>query len=131
MSTMDELNETRFTQRVRQHLNCGLQDLPPTTLSRLEVARQSALAHQKMAIHQSVLAMAGSFVHRYVDHLHLRQVFVVLALVVGIASYTVWHADRNIAELGAIDSALLADDLPVAALTDKGFDAWLKSSSAQ
>lgn len=128
---MNEANELRFAQRARQHLNRGLHELPPATVSRLEAARQIALARQKLAAHQSVLATAGSFVHRYADHLHLRQVLVVLALVAGIASYTAWHADQNIAELGAIDSALLADDLPVAALTDKGFDAWLKSSSAQ
>ena len=131
MNKVNEPNELRFAQRVRQHLNRGLHELQPATVSRLEAARQIALTHQKATVHQSVLATAGSFVLRHVDHLHLRQMLVVLALVTGVASYTVWHADRNIAEMGAIDSALLADDLPIAALTDKGFDAWLKSSSAQ
>jgi hypothetical protein len=54
-----------------------------------------------------------------------------LALLIGVTAYTVWNADQQITELEAIDSALLADDLPIGALTDKGFDAWLKSSSAQ
>jgi hypothetical protein len=125
------MNELHFAHRVRQHLNLGLHDLPGTTIDRLDAARQLALAHQKVALHQSVLAAAGSFVYRHVEHLHLRQVFAALLLATGVACYTYWHADQSIAELGAIDSALLADDLPIGALTDKGFDAWLKSSSAQ
>ena len=125
------MNELHFGYKVRQHLNRGLHDLPPATLSRLDAARQRALAHQKIAVHQSVLATAGSFVQHQFDNLHLKQVLLALALLIGIASYTVWNADQQIAELEAIDSALLADDLPIGALTDKGFDAWLKSSSAQ
>lgn len=125
------MNELHFAHRVRQQLNGGLHDLPPSMLGRLQAARELALSHQKVAGHQSVLAAAGNFVHRQFDQLHLKQVLAALALVSGIASYTYWHADQGIAELGAIDSALLADDLPIAALTDKGFDAWLKSSSSQ
>lgn len=125
------MNELHFAHRVRQQLNSGLHDLPPSTLGRLQAARELALAHQKIAVHQSVLAAAGSFLHRQFDQLHLKQVLAALALVTGIATYTYWHADESIAELGAIDSALLADDLPIGALTDKGFDAWLKSSSPQ
>lgn len=125
------MNELHFGYKVRQHLNKGLHDLPPATLSRLDAARQKALAHQKIVVHQSVLAMAGSFVHHQFDNLRLKQVLMAVALLIGVASYTVWNADQQITELEAIDSALLADDLPIGALTDKGFDAWLKSSSAE
>lgn len=125
------MNELHFAHRVRQHLNRGLHEMPPATVGRLEAARKQALEHQKIVVHHSVLAAAGSFFHRHFDHLHFKQVIAALALVTGIASYTYWHADQSIAELEAIDSALLADDLPIGALTDKGFDAWLKNSSAQ
>lgn len=125
------MNELHFGYKVRQHLNRGLHDLPPTIADRLDAARQRALAHQKIAVHQSVLAAAGSFVQHQFDNLHLKQVLIALAVVIGVASYTAWNADQQITELEAIDSALLADDLPIGALTDKGFDAWLKSSSAQ
>ncbi|MBI4741584.1 MAG: DUF3619 family protein [Betaproteobacteria bacterium] len=125
------MNELHFAHRVRQHLNRGLHDLSPATAGRLEAARELALEHKRIAVHQSALAIAGSYVHRHFDHLHLKQVLAALALVTGIAFYTYWHADQSIAELEAIDSALLADDLPIGALTDKGFDAWLKSSSVQ
>jgi hypothetical protein len=124
------MNELHFTYKIRQHLNRGLQ-LPAGTLKRLEGARQLALAQQKVAEHQSVLAGAGSFVLHQVDNLHLKQVLLALAVVLGIASYTYWYADQSITEIEIIDSALLSDDLPIAAFTDKGFDAWLKSSASQ
>lgn len=125
------MNELHFAHRIRQHLNCGLHDLQPATLSRLEAARQHALAHQKVAVHQSVLAAAGSFVQHHVEGLHLKQVLTGLAILIGVAFFTFWQADQNIAELEAIDSALLADDLPIGAFTDKGFDAWVKRDSPQ
>jgi len=125
------MNELYFAHRVRQHLNRGLHELPPTTIGRLEAARQRALAQQRVAVHRTVLASAGSFVHRHLDHLHLKQILAGLVLISGIAFYTYWHADQSIAELGAIDSALLADDVPIGALTDKGFEVWLKSARSQ
>ncbi len=78
-----------------------------------------------------MLAGAGSFVLHQVDNLRLKQVLLALIVVLGVASYTYWYADQSITELEIIDSALLSDDLPIAAFTDKGFDAWLKSSASQ
>lgn len=124
------MNELHFAFKARQHLNRGLHELPPSTHSRLQAARERALARQKVSVHLSILATAGSFVHEHTEGLHLRQIFVALALVAGVASYAYWQADRNITELEVIDSALLADDLPIAAFTDRGFDAWLKSSAS-
>jgi hypothetical protein len=125
------MNELHFIHKVRQHLNRGLHDLSPATLSRLDAARQRALAHQKVAAHQSVLATAGSFIHHQFDNLQMKQVLLAVLLLVSVASYTAWNADQQISEIEAIDSALLADDLPIGALTDKGFDTWLKSYSSR
>ncbi|EXI77890.1 MAG: hypothetical protein AW10_03377 [Candidatus Accumulibacter appositus] len=124
------MNELHFAFKVRQHLNRELHELAPSTHSRLQAARERALARQKVIAHQSILATAGSFVQEHSEGLRLRQVFVALAVVIGVASYAYWQADRSIAELEVIDSALLADDLPIAAFTDRGFDAWLKSSAS-
>jgi len=124
------MNELHFTYKIKQHLNHGLQ-LPAGTLKRLEGARQLALAQQKVSEHQSVLAGAGSFVLHQVDNLRLKQVLLALIVVLGVTSYTYWYADQSITEIEIIDSALLSDDLPIAAFTDKGFDAWLKSSASQ
>lgn len=124
------MNELHFVHKIRQHLNRGLHDLPPSTVARLDMARQRALAHQKIAVHQSVLAAAGSFIQHRFDNLHVKQLLMAAGLLVCVATYSFWQADQQISELEAIDSALLADDLPIGALTDKGFDAWLKSSSS-
>jgi len=125
------MNELHLAYKLRLHLNRGLHELPAGTLSRLEDARQRALAKQKVSARQSALAGVGGFVHQQFDHLHLKQVLLALVTVLGVATYTYWYADQSITELEIIDSALLSDDLPVAAFTDKGFDAWLKSSASQ
>ncbi len=126
------MNELHFAYKIRQHLNRGLKELPEGTLKRLESARERALAQQKVSVPQSVLAGVGNFVQQQVvDNLHIKQVLLALVVVFGITSYTYWYADPSITELEIIDSAPLSDDLPIAAFTDKGFDAWLKSSASQ
>ena len=126
------MNELHFTHKIRQHLNRGVHDLQPATANRLAAMRERALAHQKVAVHQSALAGAvGHFFHSHTDFFRLKHVFIALALLAGMASYTYWQADSHIAELSEVDSALLADDLPMGVFTDKGFDAWLKNSPEQ
>ncbi|MEF8700194.1 MAG: DUF3619 family protein [Candidatus Accumulibacter sp. UW26] len=125
------MNELHFAYKVRQHLNRGLHELPAGTVGRLEAVKQRALAQQKVTMHQSVLAGAASFVQQHLDPLRLKQVFLALLVVLCLASYTYWYNDQSIAELELIDSALLSGDLPIAAFTDQGFDAWLKSSAQE
>jgi hypothetical protein len=125
------MNEEHFAYKIRQHLNRGLHELSPETLGRLAAARQSALSCQKQFVSQSVLATAGNFVHYHYDNLRFKQAFTALALLACVIFSTYWMAERNVDELGAIDSALLADDLPIGAFTDKGFDAWLKRGSSE
>lgn len=125
------MNELHFAYKLRQYLNRGLHDLQPTTLDRLASARRQALARQQVVVHRSALATAGDFVQHQIESLHLRRVLLALLLALGVATYTYWSADESIAEIEAIDSALLADDLPIAAYTDRGFAAWLKSSASQ
>ena len=43
-----------------------------------------------------------------------------VAIFLCVVCSTFWLADQRVAELGAIDSALLADELPIGAFTDKG-----------
>jgi len=53
----------------------------------------------------------------------------VLLLVLATGFY--WQAQNSLSDLEDVDSALLADDLPVSAYLDKGFDAWLHGSSSE
>ncbi|MBS1229423.1 MAG: hypothetical protein H6R17_2700 [Proteobacteria bacterium] len=125
------MNEEYFGYKIRQHLNRGLHQLRPETTARLAAAREAAMACQRQAVSQSLLATVGGFVQSQFDNLRLKQLITALALFVGVVFSAYWVADQRVAELGAIDSALLADDLPISAFTDKGFDAWLKRASPQ
>ena len=121
------MNERHFAHQVRQHLNQGLNRLDGTVTERLAIARRAALAHQRVARRQSILAGMGINLH--FDAIDPKQIVLALLIALMAAGFTVWHSQENIAELEEVDSALLADDLPLSAYLDKGFDAWLKDSS--
>ncbi len=125
------MNEVQFAYKVRQHLNRGLHELQPETIGRLAAARERALERQKVRVGQSVLAGAGGFFQYHFDNYRLKQIVVSIVLLIGVVSSTFWLADQRVKELGALDSALLANDLPLAAFTDKGFDTWLKRGSSE
>jgi hypothetical protein len=125
------MNEQHFAYKVRQQLNRGLHDMRPDTADRLSIARQNALARQKQAVNMSVLATAGSFVQHHFDNLRFKQLITALVLLLSVVFSAFWIADQRVAELGDLDTALLADDLPIGAFTDKGFDAWLKRASSE
>lgn len=124
------MNEQHFAHKVRQHLNRGLHDIPQDTLDRLAAARQAALVHQKQAETQSILASAGNYVSFRFAGLHVSQMFAAVAILLCCAFSAFWIADQRVQELGDIDSAILSDELPIGALTDKGFAAWLSSKSS-
>ncbi|MES2771059.1 MAG: DUF3619 family protein [Pseudomonadota bacterium] len=124
------MNEQYFVRKLKHHLNVGVHELPPTTLHALQTARRRALACQKQAAPQSVLAVVGGLVQHPFEQLQLRQVLIALLLLCSVVTFCYWHADQNITELEEIDSALLADDFPIGALTDRGFDVWLESTQS-
>jgi hypothetical protein len=124
------MNEQFFAFRVRQHLNRGLQELAPEITNRLAASRELALAAQRQRESVSALATAGSFLQHHWDGLRFKQALTSVALFVCVVFSTFWLADQRITELGAIDSALLADELPIGAFTDKGFHAWLKGAGS-
>lgn len=125
------MNELNFSYKVRQHLNRGLYELRPETADRLAAARKIALAHQKQTVRQSILATAGSYFHFSTDNLRIKQFVAAVVLAICAVTASLWVADQRINELSEIDSALLADELPISAFTDKGFSAWLKQGASQ
>ena len=124
------MNEQHFAYKVRQHLNRGAHDLRPETLDRLAAARQAALARQKETIAHPVLAAAGNFFSFRFGDFRFSQTVAALALLLCALYSTFWIADQRVQELGDIDSAILSDELPIGAFTDKGFAAWLDSKSS-
>ena len=125
----ERLNEQHFAYKIRQQLNRGLHDLSPADAIRLAAGRQRALTAQKPASAQPLLAAANAVVHFQIGNLPFRQFAMSVVVLVCLVFSALWMADQRVAELGTVDTALLTDDLPIAAFTDKGFDAWLKSTA--
>lgn len=124
------MNELHFAYRVRQQLNRGLQDIPADVDARLLAARQKALASQKVAVAMHApAALTNEGLNFSFSLSPAKQMLVALAVLAGTAATTLTVADHKIRAIGHLDSALLSDDLPVRAFTDKGFALWLKQSS--
>lgn len=122
--------QREFAYKIRHHLNQGADGIDRKTADRLFEARQNALAHQKVAGAQLSLAGAG---HIAADTIlpYARALVAMLGLVIGVAGVSTWNDFQKAAEHEEIDSALLADDLPINAYLDKGFQAWLSEHSSQ
>lgn len=125
------MNEQQFANAIRQHLNRGVLHIDDNKLDRLAAARRQALAHQRAS--RTGLALAGA---NLIHNLHLdisgpRRWVAAAAVAVIALLGAYWQAQQQIADLEAVDSELLSDDLPISAYLDKGFDSWLKKDSDQ
>jgi hypothetical protein len=52
-----------------------------------------------------------------------------MVLVLGLMFVTYWQTTQQMNDVSEIDARLLAQDLPLNAFVDDGFDEWLESSS--
>lgn len=124
------MKEREFAHRIRHHLNLGAEGIDRATVDRLFKARQNALERQKVAASRLSLAGIGN-IAADVMLPHARTVIALLGLMLGVAGVSYWNNYQQAAEYEEIDSALLADDLPINAYLDKGFHAWLDQPSSQ
>jgi len=126
---MTEFNETRFAARIRPLLNRAA-TLDATTRERLRAARERALAAHRLETQMMAeLALAGA---RGGGLRGLSLKVLAAALVVGLASAALWNwQQQRLAEVEEIDALLLADDLPLDAYLDRGFQAWLKKQATR
>lgn len=121
-------NEFAGTQKIRQALEHSAMSLDSAIVARLAAARNEVLNHQKVSVTRLSMAGVGSgegdaWLHRS------RRLIALAALTLGIVGTYYWNAFEQADENEEIDSALLADDLPIDAYTDHGFQAWLEHSS--
>ena len=110
-------------------------DLSHDVSERLRFARQQALAARKPEMASSLLGMRQSNGSMTLaappsEGLNLWNILgsalPLVALVVGLITVSWISRENTVAELAAIDSALLLDELPPAAYTDPGFVQFLK-----
>lgn len=138
-----ELLERRFVHAVRTALNESAGQLPPDVRDRLAAARRTALAHKKAeaprTVHSPALALPGggsasfdmesgnSALQRAAAFLRrFGLLWPTIALVAGLAGIYQWQQQQRVDELAEVDTAMLLDDLPLAAYADQGFHQYLK-----
>lgn len=130
------MNEKEFSNRIREHLEQGSQQIDGITLRRLEEGRHRALAQIRVAERQ--LAIAGSrsgtaslrlggSEHGHPNH--LRVLFVGLALIALMAGAAYWQqANDDDDEQGLLDAKMLSSELPLHAFVHPDFKEWVDSS---
>lgn len=122
------MNERKFGYQIKQQLDHSL-DLQPAALNRLMVAREQALARQRMTEPAFAMAWADGVIGRL--PLIPASAGIALAgaaLIVALVSVHYWQRTPSVEEIEEIDSAILTSDLPINAYLDKSFDTWLKRS---
>jgi hypothetical protein len=129
------MNEIQFANRLRRRLNEGLK-LEPRIAEQLRAAREQALASQRAELSEPAFALTapGGLIGPRSGGLWLTSLRALAAaglLAVGLFSVYSWQQSHQIAELEEVDAQLLADDLPIDAYLDQGFNAWLKQTSAE
>jgi hypothetical protein len=125
--------EQRFAQQICQVLDQGTSELDESLAERLRAARERALARQHALVAEPQIVGAGgtALLHGHEDESHpLRMLFAILALLLGFSLAYYWNGFSQADENEAIDSALLADDLPPNAYLDRGFQAWIDQASS-
>ena len=134
----DDIN---LAYKIRHALNEQLDSLPASTVDRLAAARAAALARKKPEETFLQVKSGGSGWRQTIANLgtyvgspamsRLAVAVPVLALVIGMGGMYQHEQQRQIAELADIDAAVLADELPLTAYLDPGFNAYLESQQRQ
>jgi hypothetical protein len=126
----DDLN---LAYKVRHALNDNLDNLPASTSERLAAARAIAMSRKKADAAARKKVNRPLFdVRSWLSPNGLGRLGVavpLVALVAGLAGVYQYEQQQHIAELAALDAAVLADELPLTAYLDHGFNAYLASQS--
>ena len=120
------MNEDQFGSQVQHRLHQAI-EVPPGAAERLRAAREQALARQRpepapaLQWADNLLGSLGGW-----SGISLRVLLPVALLVAGLAGIYTWQQNQTLAEIEEIDALLLADELPLDAYLDRGFQDWLK-----
>lgn len=124
----EPMNEYGLAKKIVHHLDYGTAHLDSRLQHRLQTARQHALEAYAKPRRSFSLAWAG---HGHSSHSPFR-IWVPLALLLlGLMFATYWQSTQDTNDVSEIDAHLLAQDLPIHAFIDTGFDTWLEGSSQE
>ncbi len=131
------MNELETIRTVRRALDARAEHLPYRVTHRLELARERALGRLPATVqvasrvHQGELAVAGGEGRRLGEPaLGWRlavMVLPIIVLVAGLVLVSQWSEVVRTREVADLDTAVLLDDVPIAAYADNGFGVFLKN----
>ena len=130
----DDIN---LAYKIRHALDEQLDNLPASTVDRLAIARAAAMARKKPHAAPHTAPHAGFGWGAFGAFLsgpamsRLAIAVPVLALVIGMGGVYQHEQQQQLAALADIDAAVLADELPLTAYLDPGFNAYLESQQRQ
>ena len=127
----EPMNEYGLAKKIVHHLDHGTANLDSRLQYRLQAARQRALAAYVKPSHSFGLAWAkpGHSSHR--GHSPFRAWVPLALLVLGLMFVSSWQSPQKMNDVPEIDAYLLAQELPIHAFIDNGFDTWLEGSSPE
>lgn len=132
------MNERDLARIVRGALDQSTEHLPYRAVRRLADARAEALAHAQVT---EAFAHPGIRIGHHADAeraaappprllWRVAAVVVPIGLVaVGLFGISIWETQQRVDDLAALDAAMLADDVPIAAYADRGFGVFLRNVS--
>ncbi|MEO8545335.1 MAG: DUF3619 family protein [Burkholderiaceae bacterium] len=133
-----ETLQDRFALRITARLSDGCDALPHDVSERLRFARHQALAKRKSVSDKTVAVpmgggatTLGAMEEQVSWWSRLGVALPLIALVVGLVTINSMQNERAAQEMAQVDTALLTDDLPLAAYADPGFLQFLKINRAQ
>lgn len=131
--------ELDFAHKVRAALNEDLDRMPPFAATRLTAARRLALSRKKADAPAHVFATPmrlaghiGNFVSSPISW--AARMGLILPLLIAAAGLVgIYHVEQQhrIQEAAEIDADVLADDLPLSAYLDHGFNAYLEKQRSE
>ncbi len=127
---MNNTEELEFAYKVRRALDQRSEALPPAMAARLLAAREFALSHKKMEVRAATpaLAAAGAFHPNPQNRSWLARIGVAAPLLAGLLLFVglyQYEQQSHINDIADLDAAVLADELPLSAYADHGFNAFL------
>lgn len=125
--------ELNFAYKVRHALNETTENLPEFAVERLSSARKIALSRKKKEFPLRILVSpkllageAGGFFNtRFAWLARMGWLLPLVIVAAGLAGIYEYEQQRHIDETAEIDAAVLADELPLSAYVDHGFNAYL------
>ena len=130
----DDIN---LAYKVRHALNENLDALPVSTTERLAAARALALSRKKPDAPREAARAAKRPLFDFKALLtgpalaRLAVAVPMLALVIGMGGVYQHEQQQRLAAMAEIDAAVLADELPLTAYLDHGFNAYVESQQRQ